>query len=229
MNRFLIAASVAVVASLIGCGGGGGGGTAAPAAPAASTATFPFAGAVSSFAQTGHDYNLAAAYGGDTYAVQISYKPASQATFEGHAVSTMSESAIIRKNSVVAESSTGTSYFEVSPYKAWGYIASDGSYDVHSAQQVLPSSVTVGQSGALDNVTTYKSSAKTSTNSTSVRTWSIEADTATTAWGCFNETITYTSNSSKATASQCYKVDQSGNVSALKVTFFINGQSLTFQ
>ncbi|MFA7268486.1 MAG: hypothetical protein WC073_04005 [Sterolibacterium sp.] len=216
---------------LIGCGGGGGGGSDGSPAPSGTptTTTFPIASAVSAFLQTGHSYTLSAVDGSDTYTIQFSYTPGSQQTFEGHLSSTMVQSALVKKNGTTAQTASGTMYFDVSPFKAIGFIESDGHYEVISNQQTLPSSATAGQIGALDSSTTYTSSTKTSTYSTDTRTWSLEADTASTAWACFNTSTKFPNSTSTNTTAECYKIDTSGNVSALKITIYVNGQSVTFK
>jgi len=187
----------------------------------------PMASAISAWSQTGHDYTLSTASDTDTYTVQMSFRPGAQTTFEGHLVATVMESAVVIKNGTTAETITGTSYFEVNPYKPWGYIGSDGSYTVMSDQERLPSSATVGQHGPLYNATSYTSNTKQSLSSTSVASWSIESDTDATAWGCVTRTIT-ASGDEGYTVSRCYKMDSAGNISALKATFVLDGESLTF-
>lgn len=214
--------------TLSACGGGGGSST--PVSPTnPSPATFPLASAMSAFMQAGHDYTVSSVSGADTYVMQLSWKPGAQQTFEGNLSSTMVNSSIFKKNGVVISTDSSTSYFDVSPYKPWGSVGSDGSYEVAAGQQRLPTSATTGQSGAFDTLTTYASSAKTSILSTSTETWSLETDTATTAWGCINSTTKYTDGSPTVTGANCFKTDQSGNVSAMKLTVYVNGQSLTFQ
>ncbi len=223
ITRYL---TILLAVTLSACGSGGGSAVAPSTSP---TTTFPFASAVSAFMQASHNYNLSAVSGADTYSLQINFTPGTQQLFEGHLSSTMAESIIIKKNGVVASTFSDTAYFDVSPYKDWGDIASDGSYSVAAGQQALPSVASVGQSGSLETSTTYTNSTKTSITSTDTEVWSLESDTATTAWACINSTTTYTNGSPTVSGGECFKADQSGNVSAMKFSIYVSGQSLTFQ
>jgi len=193
-----------------------------------STTTFPFASAVSAFMQASHNYNLSGVSGADTYTMQVSFTPGAQQTFEGHLSSTSVMSKIIEKNGVVVGTSSVTEYFDVSPYTSWG-TTSNGSYNVVAEQQPLPTSATVGHSGAVDTITAYTDSTKFSVSAKTTETWSLESDTSTTAWACINSTIIYTNDSSTTTGAKCFKSDQSGNVSAMKFVVYINGINLTFK
>ena len=188
----------------------------------------PMASAISAWSQTSHDYTLSTTSGNDTYTVQMSFLPGAQDTFEGHVVATMTESAVITKNGIAAETTTGTSYFEGAPYKPWGHIGSDGTHKVISDQELLPSTATVGQGGLFYRATSYTDATKQSVSSTSVASWSIEPDTDVTAWGCVYQTVV-PSGGDEYTVARCYKVDSAGNVSALRATLFLNGESLAFR
>ena len=135
----------------------------------------------------------------------------------------------MKKNGVVVSTGSSSSYFDVSPFQGWGSISGDGSYEITSGQQPLPSIATVGQSGAFETDTTYTSSAKILISSYGLLTWSLEADTATSAWACIHSIIVYTNNAPAVSGAQCYRVDQTGNISAMKITVYDNGQTLTFQ
>jgi len=224
-----IALALLVSGLLAGCGGGGGGGS-APAPTTGATTTFPLTSAVSAFSQTSHNYSLTGSSGGNTYGLQFNMTPGTTLqTFEGQLASTMVESLIVKQNGAVVDTETGTSYFQVSPYTAFGYISTSGVYEVSSQQQPLPASATVGQSGPLGTIKVYTDSTKTSLAATITEVWSLQADTATTAWGCENGSEVFTNGSPTIGIATCYKVDTSGNVLALRLTLAINGQSLTFQ
>jgi hypothetical protein len=52
---------------------------------------------------------------------------------------------------------------------------------------------------------------------------------ASTGWLCDNVTSTPAGGGSATSSSQCYQVDASGNVLALKIVVQVNGQNVTFQ
>jgi hypothetical protein len=141
----------------------------------------------------------------------------------------MVESLILSKNGAVVSTTSGTSYFVNSPYTPLGYVSNTGVTEVASGQQTVATSATAGQSGPLDNITVYAGAPGTAVVATVAEVWSLEAITATTAWGCFNGSEVFTNGSPTVGIASCYAVDTSGNVSALKVTLAVNGQSMTFQ
>ena len=239
MNKIWLPILIAL--GLCACGGGGGGGNSSSSgngsnsgnggsgSGGSSPTSFPLASAFSALSQTNHSYNLSALSGADNYTMEISDTPGTQQLFEGHLSSTLVQLLIMKKNGVVVSTGSSTSYFDVSPFMGWGSISGDGSYEVTSGQQPLPSSATVGQSGALETDTTYTSSAKILISSYGLVTWSLESDTATSAWACINSTTAFTNNAPAVSGAQCYRVDQTGNISAMKVTVYDNGKALTFQ
>ena len=216
--------------ALSACGGGGSS-TPAPVAPGTSPATsFPISGGLSAFSQKISDFALTAKDGTDVHTMQISYRPGSQQTFEGHLRWTLVRSVIHKVNGVLNSTTSITLYFDVSPYMQWGRLYSNGNYQVISNQQLLPSSATVGQSGPLDNMKTYSDSSKFLAVKTGAEVWSLDSNTATTAWACNNSTTNDLFDASaKVSASECFKIDQTGNVSAMKMIVAGGSQSWTFE
>ena len=217
-----------LISLLSGCSGGGGDSTSSAAPAAVPVIQIPLAGAISSFMQTSHNYNLSSVIGADNYTAQISFTPGTGCTFAGHPASSMIMSGIMRKNGVTITTDTNTLCFDASPFKELGSVDGSGNYTIASNQQLLPSSATVGQSGAFASFTTYYGSSSILTKSSTVETWSVEPDTATTAWACFISTETPMFGD-KTTDTECYKVDQTGNVSAMKLSFIVDGQPVTFK
>jgi hypothetical protein len=218
----ILAIFALLLAGLTGCGGGGGGGS----APAATQ--FPIGSAISAFFQASHSYSLTATNGANTYTIQTSYIPGTSSTFEGQQAATYTQSGTVSVNGVVTGgTNSGVTYFNSSPYKNFGYIDSNGQYTVYANQQALPTYATVGQSGAVDTDTVYTNNTKAVIYATDTETWSLLSDTSTTAWLCNNDTNAVV-GSSAAVITNCYKVDTTGNVLALKVIMPISGTTLTF-
>jgi hypothetical protein len=136
---------------------------------------------------------------------------------------------VIKKNGVTALTGSATGYFQVGPLTSLGAIAASGNYIVTTASTPLPLSANVGQSGAFATDVAYTSSAKTTIDYHATSTWSLEADTANTAWLCSNETDVFTDASPVYTESDCYKIDPSGNLLGAKVTISQGGTTLVFQ
>jgi len=229
--KLKIAYAVAVL-SLAGCGGGintsltiGGSVTTTVTNP-----TYPIAAAVSTFLQSSNDYTLNATLGADTYQLSWHSEPGTPSVFEGHVASTLNYTNTITKNGSSFAGSALTDYFDVVPFKPFGGINRTlGNYDVASNQQVLPSAALPGQSGFVNNGVRYIDSSKSQILATSVTSWVLEAAGASNAWACLNSAITQAGSASVTTESVCYKIDTSGNVSAMKIDLTINGQTLNFQ
>jgi hypothetical protein len=121
----------------------------------------------------------------------------------------------------------------LSPFKFVGDVitagAGAGRYSVYANQVALPATALVGASGSLDTETAYTYSTKMTVNSTSVETWDLSQATASTGWLCDNVTSTPAGGGSATNFSQCYQVDASGNVLALKIVVRVSGQNVPFR
>jgi len=212
---------------LSACGGGGGGGSSGSAGTDPTT-QFPIESAVSAFSQTTYGFTLSATVGADTYTVQLSSTPGSSTTFESQTASTNIKAVTLKKNGVLASSSSGTSYYIVSPNKPLGYLDNGtGHYSVAANQQNLPTNATVGQSGSIDTYIVYTDSTKATQYSTGTVTWSLESDTPTTAWACSN--TVEIGGTYPFTESDCYKINTTGTVQGMKITLSIGGQTFYFK
>jgi hypothetical protein len=216
------------VGLLAGCGGGGGG--SGDSGPVASSAQFSLDAATVKVLTTGTTLNGTAVDGADTWSISLSVTPASDATFEGTTRKQASQSLTIKKNGATVAAESYSQFFSVSPLVVFGAVYSDGTYGVvtvHSGN--LPTAATVGSSGPLETLTLYSNSSKASVLETEQTTWTIEADTATTAWGCTNSVVRDTGNQVTATGAGCFKIDTTGNVLGMRYTISVSGKTLTFQ
>jgi hypothetical protein len=87
----------------------------------------------------------------------------------------------------------------------------------------------VGQIGAAWSETEYANSSKVTVLSTTTVTWSLEADTAMTAWLCINFSTTFADMRPSLTESDCYKLDGNGNVLGYELTLSQGGIVLVFR
>jgi predicted small lipoprotein YifL len=218
--------AIAVVSTLAGCGGGGG-----DAAPVAATAAtiFPVDAAVQAFLTSAHSFN--ANYtdptNKDLYTLAYSYVPGGDSVFEGKAAKTANFAVNIKKNGATQGTSSQVSYFQIGPVKSLGATLGTGEYIVAGTQLPFPATGKVGDVGTLGSSTSYTSASKTSVYATTVNTWELQADTASTAYLCLNSSIKYT-NGTSAVGAECYKINTSGAILGNKLTITINGQSATF-
>ena len=221
---------------LSACGGGGGGGSAPPPPTTSPTTQFPIAGALSAYVQSAHSYNLTATdTQNNAYTVHLTTAPGPGATLAGHATSTADSSFIIKKNGAVIDVSSSTAYFFPSPYELILERTSTGECDITRDRRILPSYATIGQSGPFYAYDTWACDANLKaqgfvSESSTTAVWSLAADTPATAWFCLNYTTIERFLGTPSTGSECYKVDQSGNVSALTVAFTTTGgETITFR
>lgn len=218
-------ATTLVTALLAGCGGGGGSSTPAVAA----AVTFPLDAAVQNFLTSSHNFN--ASYTdpatNDLYTLAYGYVPGADGIFEGKAAKTASFTLNLKKNSVTQATSSQVSYFQIGPVKTLGATLGTGEYIVAGNQLAFPTSGVVGDLGSLGGSTSYTSSSKSSTYATTVNTWELQPDTATTAYLCINSATRYT-NGSTLNGSECYKINSSGAVLGNKLTLSVGDKSVTF-
>jgi len=205
------------------CACGGGSSSTPPPPPP----QYPLDSAISTFQQMNHNYNLSATSGGNTFTLQISFVPGAQSTFDGMAALTSTETITLYENSVSQGTDTVTFYFTISPYTQLGGISTNGEVEVDANQMSLPDLATVGQTGPFDTYTTYTDNTRTTVYETATVTWSLEADTATSALGCLN--YTGTMNGSPFSESDCYQIDENGNVLSIQITLNEGGTTLVFK
>ena len=227
-------AVAALAALLSACGGGGGDGAASPAsaspAPVTAAAIFPLDTAYKQVATTGISLNGTAIDGADTWTIALSVAPTSDETFEGVTAKKSLQAVTIKRNGATVVSSSGESYFTLNPFSLKGLKLNDGTYGVQTvASGVLSNAAKVGDSGSLGITTIYSNSSKSSVLSTQEGTWTLEADTATTAFGCSNITSKNASGTVMGTISGCYKIDTNGTVKGMKYTVAVSNRTLVFR
>lgn len=94
----------------------------------------------------------------------------------------------------------------------------------------LPVSASVGSMGPGASSNSYTNATKATLTGTSVTNWSLNPDTASTAWLCADSSSKTVSGTSTGTGSECYKIDTSGNILGAKMVLNVSGiGALTFQ
>ena len=64
---------------------------------------------------------------------------------------------------------------------------------------------------------------------TTQSTWTLEADTATTAFGCANSVLRDAVGTLTGTAAGCYKIDTNGNALGMRYTLSVACKTLVFK
>jgi hypothetical protein len=229
LNRLFSAFFVAAL--LVGCGGGG---DSAPAANGGAGSgggsTFALDTFQSNFGAVARSFTATAANGADTYTLFLSSTPASDALFEGAVRKRATQTLTIRRNGVTISASTFDNFYQIGPWQAVGATYSDGTYAVATTPNpALPNAATVGSTGSLGVLTLYTDSTRRSVVLRQEATWTLEADTATTAFYCVSTIARNPSGALVATTTGCTKYDNSGNPIGIRFTIAVDGLTLTFR
>ena len=210
--------------------GGGRGSDPALAPSPVATASFPLEAAYAKAVTTGVSLNGTAVDGADTYTLSLSIAPAADGTFEGVVRKKSIESLTIKKNGSVLDVTNIDLYYSLNPFTTQGASYSDGTYAVQtSIAGSFPATAKVGDSGALGTLTVYTNASKTTVLSTTQSTWTLEADTATTAFGCSNSVVKNAAGVQIGTGAGCYKIDTNGNALGMRFTLSVEGRTLVFR
>jgi hypothetical protein len=237
MTGIVHISSVLSFLAVASCGGGGGGGGGTP--PPMNLSSAPGEAALVGYLQSSHQATLNASdNSGNTYTIQLSRVPnAGTTTFNGSApaYSTV-DTLTLDKNGVLVGNSISTGYYLLNPYVPLGSASSTGSpFGIVTSFTPFPTTLNVGSSGPVDDVTYYHDSTQTALDADEVGTYSVTANNSATLNLCLNFVVSNVSalgtNDGLAddTESDCYTVDASGNVTLDTITLSVNGVTLNFQ
>jgi len=248
----LAAASALGVALLASCGGDNGYGcgydaygnplsctvsVAVPViGPVASTLSFAPAQTLLNVATLPYSFTVSSSDAlGNAYTISNVSAPGPASSFNGGAASTTILTQNFFTNGVAGNADTTTSYFD--PHTAAFLGASGlfpGEFEVVTTFQAPPTVATVGQSFPLLSANLYHDSTQTVLDGSLTETLGIQADTATTALVCLEDSVQLTASGiadglSSLPTSTCYRVDTSGTLLGLQISTDVNGNLLTFQ
>lgn len=175
--------AISISTLLFGCGGGGST-TTTPSGPVTSTLAFPLLSGLQAFTAAGES-RVFTVSGNCTGSGNITSAPANTpTTFEGVAgFSSVSTFTWTLNNCTPASyANTAIDYYD-SSYIPIGYddTAGGGDYALFLTPPSIPASVNVGGAGIIGTRTLYTSSTKAILSGTSLYSYAIEADTASTA------------------------------------------------
>jgi len=220
--RFL---SMSTVILTLGACGGGGGGSSSSSTTVISSLTFPFAQAFADFVANSHSFNYSMT-GSDagttaTGSGTIFYGAAVGATFESQ--SGLSQTAVI--SGTTTENGQNSPYtvsvqsFYTTNYEPLGS-SSATDYCVVQVTPALPSGVKVGDKADLYVEDCYKDNTKGTKTSQDTNSYSVEADTASTAIvNLISTSRSPTLGSVMSTDEDRYRIDQSGNFTWVSETY----------
>jgi hypothetical protein len=226
---------IILLALLSGCGGGGYGGSSGGGGMNLSSA--PGETALVAYQQASHQNTLNASSSGNSFSLQVSSVPNSgTTTFNGSSPAySTTDTVTLSENGTLIATNISTSYFLLNPFVPLGKVSSTGTpYAVVASSSPLPTTLTVGGSGAVDTLTYYHDSTKSTIDADETVTYSVMANNSTTLIVCLNSTISGVTTQGMAdglandSESDCYTVDAAGNVALTSITVMVNGTTLTF-
>jgi len=227
MKSHSLATAIALPMILVsGCGGGGYGGGGGGYMMNLSSA--PGEPALAAYVQASHSTTLHATDGsGNSWTLQLSTA--------ANAYSTL-DTVTLDKNGTLVATNTSTSYFLLNPYVPLGKVSSGQTpYAIVTSSFPLPATVTVGNSGAFDNLTYYHDSTLAVADADETTTYSVEANNSTTLLTCFNTVISGVTAQGTAdglaagTETDCYTVNSAGTAALFTITVTASGVTLKFQ
>lgn len=205
---------------LAACGGGGDDG------PPIADVEFPVAAGVSTYVLSAHQYDLKGTLDGVEFTMHYTYTPEVPAVFEGQPASAALQ-AMTLSAAGMSEQTTVRAYFNASPYRPFGSTdLTDGGYAVFSLVADLPARARVGDAGPFGTERDYADASKTQLLGTADVSWSLEADTATTALFCIN--VAYAA-APDVSGSECYRVDAAGQVLGMVIKVQVLGKTLVLR
>ena len=211
------------MAALLSACGGGGGGDGSPPPP---EATFNLDAAFANTLTQGISFpNLRASWNNVSFQLSIASTPTSDGVFLSQTYHRAIESSTVTINGQPGPAASSTLYFTLSPVTLVGGM-DDAGLTIFTPQGSLPTAASVGSSGPYTRADTYVSDSNRTLLGQTVMSWSLEPDTATTAWAC----IVYSSMDGFLFEKDCYRIDAAGTISNAKATMNLtDGTTLSFQ
>lgn len=215
-------ANFVVIALLCGCGGGGS--DSPSAAPIASTTSFPLQSGYRSLVLSAQSYNFTISGSCTGTAVESVGAATTTAMFEGSAAlqSTVTQQLNRTNCTPAVVTTTATTYLDPSTDLPSGSVTAGSEYVVASTKAAaLPLTVKVGDNAAVVGFNVYSDSTKSSLIGTRSATFTITADTATTALLTII-TNDFVGSSLLGTQQTTYRMSQDGSLFLVKVDVVTN-------
>jgi hypothetical protein len=214
-RTFALAGALAA-ALLAGCGGGGGD---AAAMPSGSDMAFPLQAGYKALISNGYSIDFDVSGDCSGTASQVNGK-AQAATFEGTAgVAAVSTQTIDFSNCTPAHTvGSETEYFDAG-YASLGSTVGSTKYGVYATPATFPVSVKVGDSGSYGTEIMYADASKTTQTGKAVRTWRVDADTASSAIGTLTTQVFDGANQLDYTQQSRYRIAADGVLTIVDVQY----------
>ena len=207
-----------------------------PSTMVTSTIDFPVEAVFTSLASTASTYTASATdAAGNNFSLSVGRIPGpdkSDPLIYAAPLKTYSLSNITRKNGAVTSTKNFEDFYSVAPYYLFGSLnnlyGSSNNMKV-TTQLPLPATARVGTSGVFYKGRNYINKV-TSSYDTWYAMWSLEADSATTAWLCLNVEITPANATAVSTAeNDCFRINQAGNITGFKADITENAITMSYR
>ncbi len=209
---------------LVACGSGSDG------LPPPSPQTYSLEAAAVQRATTNTSFTVSAVAAGETVSITFASVPGADEMFEGVVSKKTLNSVVITVNGAFFGEDRWNAYFSLNPYFDRGAIYATGLYDVITWAGDYPTAGKIGDSGPLATVITYDDDTKTVVWGREVRTWSIQAANATTAYGCLDTVYQDAAGVPDGySESICYELDAASNIVGLRATVTEGGVTTVFK
>ncbi len=220
-NAFKLTALTSILAGLSACGGGGGDDTTLP-----TTLAFPVQAVYDTYLTTATNAALNGVVNGVSYQMTISNIPQPDAAFEGVQRKVLLETGMLKQGTTLLTTTSTFQFFSLNPTRTYGGVSTDGRYAVYTNVGSFPLTAKVGDTWPGYVGVVYKDATKVTKLIDLTQNWSLEPDTATTAYLCAN--TVQKSSTPTSTEAMCRRIDAAGKILGYRLTIMINGQSLTF-
>ncbi len=209
---------------LASCGGGGGSGGGS-STPAATTADYALSRAYTNYVNEGQSINFSVSgncSGTGTLTIGI---PALTAFLAASAYGS-TETLTLNTNACSLTSNTRTLYYNSTPAQI-GFSIQNGEFGVAQAPIALPGQVAVGDSGTLGTFNVWTDSTQTVSAGTLVFTYSVMADTSTSAIVQVTKDSYNTSMVLTQSQIEDYRITSSGTLTLVSINYQVAGILLT--
>lgn len=222
-SRPSLVTSLFVALALAACGGGGDDDN----DPIASTVTFPARAAFAAYLSTAHSDTFTVS-GTCTGTATATSSAAAPATFEGVAGQSVSSTVAINVSNCVPATSTSTAvgYYDAN-MTPFGFNAGADGYGVGTGVQPgIPVTVKVGDNATVSTVTLYSNSTKQTVTGTRVNSFTVNADTTSTALIALIQRDTTPGGQVSATVQSTYRLTTSGVASLISINTQVGNTNL---
>lgn len=224
LRRLSLAVLCTAPLLLTACGGGGSGDAGTPLSQ-----TYNLDAAITqAMAKPTQLGPLTTTFQNVVFNLTMTFAPAPDMLFEGVTLKSNLQTVTMTGGNANTSSSS-TLYYKTGPYFASGSLDVDGSYTVSVRTGDLPAAATVGASGLLSTDTIYADATKALVVATSVNTWSLESDTATTVLACLNSVVRDVSPPDTSSQKVCFRINTAGDVSGGRISISGSGVTLDFR